>query len=64
MSEVSLKQKILESKLLFCLKSLFFFTKSSFSQLFGQKWVFLVKLTYIQLPITKEWNTVETNFFS
>ena len=39
------------------------FTKSLFSQFFGQKLAFLMIPTYIQLSIAKEPNKVETNFF-
>ena len=39
------------------------FRKSLFSPFFGQKQAFWVKPTYIQLPIRKEGDELETNFF-
>ena len=41
----------------------FLYTKSLFSPFFGQKLVFLVKPTYVLLPIDEEWKKVETKVF-
>lgn len=38
-------------------------TKTSFSQDFGANMAFWAKLTYIQKPITQDWNKLETHSF-
>ena len=56
------KAKNIYIRVIFLLDKLLF-TKGLFSPLFGQKWLFLVKLTHVLLLITKEWKKQETYFF-